>query len=181
VAGRARILSQRNESAVVFPENRRVSATFQRSGAQGEAAAAGRGRGLSVDGPDFARLASTPDNAVVTHTQGPVPRLVTETPLRFGATTIPTGNLGKEFPGSYGLWLKRSGASWRLVFNNEPDVWGTQHNPKTDAAEIPVQHSEGPEAARPFAVAFVPTGADRGRLLIMWGPHEWTADFTVGN
>jgi hypothetical protein len=179
-AGRARILAQRNESAIVFPENRRVSATFQRSFGQGDANAAGRGRGLSVDGPDFARLASTPDNAVVTHTQGPVPRLVIETSLRFGATTIPTGNLGKEFPGSYGLWLKRTGTSWRLVFNNEPDVWGTQHNAKTDTAEIALQHSEGPDAARPFAVVFAPTGTDRGRLLIMWGPHEWSADFTVG-
>jgi hypothetical protein len=181
VAGRARILAQRNESAVVFPGNHRVSATFQRSAAPGEASAAGRGRGLSVDGPDYARLASTPDNAVVTHTQGPVPRLVTEAPLRFGTTTIPTGNLGKEFPGSYGLWLKRSGTSWRLVFNNEPDVWGTQHNARSDASEIALQHSEGPDAARPFAVAFAPTGPDRGRLLIMWGPHEWSADFTVGN
>jgi hypothetical protein len=189
--GRRLILSQRNESALVFPENRRVSVTFQRSAAPGEpaaasapvgagAAAAARGRGLGVDGPDFARLASTPDKAVVTHTQGPVPRLVIDAPLRFGATTIPIGNLGKDFPGSYGLWLKRAGTAWRLVFNNEPDVWGTQHNAKTDAAEIPLQHTEGGDATRPFAVAFVPTGADRGRLIIMWGPHDWSADFTIG-
>ena len=25
----------------------------------------------------------------------------------------------------------------------------------------------------------MPTAADRGRLVIIWGPHEWTADFNV--
>ena len=26
----------------------------------------------------------------------------------------------------------------------------------------------------------MPGGADRGRLVIIWGPHEWTADFVGG-
>jgi hypothetical protein len=66
-----------------------------------------------------------------------------------------------------------------LVFNNEPDAWGSQHDPKFDAAEIELSHSEGHAAARPFAVAIVPNGPDHGRLLIVWGPHEWTADFVA--
>ena len=49
---------------------------------------------------------------------------------------IATGNQVVGFPGSYGLWLKRVGSGWRLVFNNEPDAWGSQHDPKFDAAEI---------------------------------------------
>ena len=65
------------------------------------------------------------------------------------------------------------------MFNNEPDAWGSQHDPKSDAAEIELSHSEGHAAARPFAVALVPTATDRGRLVIIWGPHEWTADFAV--
>ena len=94
--------------------------------------------------------------------------------------SIATGNQVVGFPGSYGLWLKRVGSEWRLVFNNEPDAWGSQHDPKFDAAEIPLTHSEGHAAARPFAVALMPDAADRGRLVIIWGPHEWTADFVVG-
>ncbi|MDE2905602.1 MAG: SUMF1/EgtB/PvdO family nonheme iron enzyme, partial [Acidobacteriota bacterium] len=32
---------------------------------------------------------------------------------------------------------------------------------------------------RPLGATLVPTGDDRGRLVVHWGPHEWAADFTV--
>jgi hypothetical protein len=179
---RARLLAQRNETAMVLASGERLSVSFQRSFAQGERAAGGgtpRTRGLPSDGPDFARLASTPDGAVVMLTEASVPRLRIERPLQFGTTTIAVGNQGPRSPGSYGLWLKRAGTGWKLVFNHEPDAWGSQHDPKFDAAEIALQHSEGHAPSRPFAIALEPTGTERGRLLIIWGPHEWSADFNV--
>lgn len=183
VLSRARLLAQRNETALVLANGRRLSVSFQRSFGKAERGADGGGgvrtRGLSVDGPDFARLSSTADRAVVLLTQSAVPRLSIESPLRFGRTLIVVGNQVPGFPGSYGLWLKRAGNSWRLVFNNEPDAWGSQHDPKFDAAEIELKHSESGDASRPFAVALVPTAADRGRLLVIWGPHEWSAEFIV--
>jgi hypothetical protein len=179
---RARLLAQRNETAMVLAKGPRMSISFQRTFARGERVDANRtSRGLTVDGPDFARLTTTPSGSVVMLTESPVPRLRTERALRFGKTVIATGNQVVGFPGSYGLWLKRVGSGWRLVFNNEPDAWGSQHDPKFDAAEIDLSHSDGHAAARPFAVALVPGGADRGRLAIIWGPHEWTADFAVAN
>ncbi len=120
-----------------------------------------------------------PDGDIVMLTESSVPRLRIEEPLRFGKVLIATGNQVVSFPGSYGIWLKRAGTGWRLVFNNEPDAWGSQHDPKFDAAEIELSHSDGHVAARPFAVALVPNAPDRGRLVIIWGPHEWTADFVV--
>jgi hypothetical protein len=177
---RARLLEQRNETALVVPKGARVSISFQRSGA----AAAGRPqnpRGLTVDRPDFARLATTAVGAVVLLTESPVPRLRTEVPLRFGKTVIATGNQVVGFPGAYGLWLKRVTNGWRLVFNHEPDAWGSQHNAQFDAAEIDLTHSDSRPADRPFAVNLVPQSPDRGRLEIAWGPHEWTADFVVAN
>jgi hypothetical protein len=179
---RARLLAQRNETAMVMASGERLSVSFQRSFAQGERAAGGgtpRSRGLPADGPDFARLASTPDAAIVMLTEAAVPRLRIERPLRFGAARVAVGNQAPNSPGSYGLWLKRVGNGWRLVFNHEPDAWGSQHDPKFDAAEIPLQHSDGHAPSRPFAVGLEPLGADRGRLLIVWGPHEWSADFDV--
>jgi hypothetical protein len=181
-AARNRLLGQRNETAIVLPGDRRLSVSYPQSFAKGELAANGtvRSGGLSLDGPDFARLSSTADGAVVTLTQAAVPRLVIDVPLRFGATTIRTENQVPGFPGAYALWLKRAGSGWRLVFNNEPDVWGSQHNPKTDAAEIALQHSEdAAAAARPFSVALVPDGANGGRLLIVWGVHQWSAQFVI--
>ena len=180
---RARLLAQRNETALVLPKGQRLSASFARAFTKQErsTAAAAANPGLSVDGPDFARLASTPSGSVVQLTESAVPRLRIEAPLRFGQTRVATGNQGPGFPGAYGIWLKRVGSGWRLVLNHEPDAWGSQHDPKFDAVEIPVTHTEGQPTSRPFAVSIVPTAADRGRLIVLWGPHEWSADFGVVN
>lgn len=180
VLSRARLLAQRNETAVVLPGGARTSLSFQRTFGRGERVEGNRSsRGLTVDGPDFARLMKTPTGDVVTLSEAPVPRLRIERPLRFGKTTLALGNQVAGFPGSYGLWLKRASAGWKLVFSHEPDVWGSQHDPKADAAEVDLSHSEGNAADRPFAAALVPTGPDRGRLAILWGPHEWSVDFVV--
>jgi hypothetical protein len=177
---RARLLAQRNETAFVHPNGQRVSVSFQRTFAKGERPAGSvDSRGLGVEGPDFARLMQTPDGAVVMLTEASVPRLRTETTLRFGGTTVGTGNQSPGFPGSYGLWIKKAGDGWRLIFNHEADAWGSQHNPKFDAGDAPLTYSGGHAADRPFAVALVPTGLDRGRLVISWGPHEWVAEFVV--
>lgn len=177
---RARLLAQRSETAVVLPNGARMSLSFQRTFGRGERVEGNRGtRGLTVEGPDFARLMKTPTGDIVTLTESPVPRLRIERPLQFAKTTLATGNQVPGFAGSYGVWLKRAAGGWKLVFSHEPDVWGSQHDPKADAAEIEVTHSEGHAADRPFAAALMPTGPDRGRLAILWGPHEWTADFVV--
>ena len=181
VLSRARLLAQRNETALVLPTGSRLSISFQRTFPRSERAGGNRtSPGLSIDRPDFARLSTTSAGEIVLLTESPVPRFRTEVPLRFGSVRIPIGNQVAGFPGSYGIWLKRAATGWRLVLNDEPDVWGSQHHSTFDAAEIEVAHSDGHAAARPFAVALVPTAADRGRLMIIWGPHEWTADFTVG-
>jgi hypothetical protein len=179
------MLTQRNETAIEVIRDRRISVTFQRTFVPGEfivnTAATETTRGLPADGPDFARLLSTPDGSVVQLTRASVPRLKTETALRFGKTVIATGNQVPGVPGMYGLWLKRQGQGWRLVFNHEPDVWGTQHDARRDAAEIELEHSQIGAPSRPFTVALVPAAADRGRLVIAWGPHEWRTDFIVQN
>jgi hypothetical protein len=179
---RARLLAQRNEAVMGLPSGHQLSVSFQRSFAAGERSATGaapRTRGLAVDGPDFARLTATRPGDVVLLTEAAVPRVRLERAVRFGNTEIGIGNQVPGFPGSYGLWLKRTASGWRIVFNHEPDAWGSQHDPKFDAAEVDAEHSSGHAAARPFAVALAPSGADRGRLIVIWGPHEWAADFVV--
>ncbi len=179
---RARLLAQRNETMMRLSSGHQLSVSFQRSFATGERTASGsvpRTRGLAADGVDFARLTTTRAGEVVMLTEAAVPRLRIDRPLRFGAAEIAVGNQVPGFPGSYGLWLKRAANGWRLVFNHEPDAWGSQHDPKFDAAEVELQHSEGHTASRPFAVALVPTGNDRGRVIVIWGPHEWSADFVM--
>ena len=165
VTARFLTLDERNETAVVLPDASRIAVLVWQE--------------QLVDGDDFAALATLADGEVVRLTQGAVIRLRNEVPLRFGDTPIPTANLAPDFPGSYGLWLKRAGDGWRLVFNHEADSWGTQHEPAFDAAEIELEHAENGLATRPLGAALVPVTAHAGRLVIHWGAHEWAADFTI--
>jgi hypothetical protein len=182
---RALMLAQRNETALVTPGGARISIHFARSFPRGErsatAAAAGVANtpGLGVDGPDFAKLMSTPDGAVVVLSEAAVPRLTIEAPVQFGDARLRTGNQGPGYPGAYGMWLKRAGTGWRLVFSDEPDTWGSQHDPKFDTAEIALDYSSGHDPSRPFTVGLVPAAPDSGRLRIFWGPHEWTTNYSI--
>ena len=163
---RAAALGSRNETAIETPDGARIQVLFEQE--------------LGTDGVDFAALESIGDGGLVELTEGAVIRLRSEVPLRFGDTLIPTDNLAPDFPGSYGLWLRASGPGWTLVFNNEPDSWGTQHDPAFDAAEIDIDHTHGgPYEARPLGVSLVPVESNEGRLVIVWGQHVWAADFTI--
>lgn len=158
-------LAERNETAVTLPDGARIAVLY--------------GKDLPVDGVDYPNLASTPDGAVVELVRAPAVRIRSDVALRFGQTDLPTANLAPGFAGLYGLWLKRAGGGWRLVFNDEPDSWGTQHDAAFDAAEVAVEYSRADGGFRPLGVTIVPHGAEGGRLVVHWGPHEWAADFAI--
>lgn len=164
---RAQILTQNNQAALTFPDGRSVTAWYSRGT-------------LPVDGPDFAQLASAADGTLIELTQSSVPSFKVDVPLRFGTSTLATANLAPGFHGSYGLWLKRVGSGWRLVFNEQPDVWGTQHDAEADAMEVELTYTQsGDFASRPFGAALVAAGKDRGHLVLHWGPHTWSAEFEL--
>ena len=159
------MLNERNETALVLPDGARISMLYW--------------KGIDVEDEDYPTLAETPDGAVVEMIRAPVLRLKSDVSLRFGDADVPTGNLAPGFAGAYGVWLRKAGAGWRFVFNHEPDSWGTQHDPDFDAGETTVEYSRAAGSFRPLGATLVPTGDDRGRLVVHWGPHEWAADFTV--
>ena len=182
---RAQFLSINSETAIGLPSGKRLVASFIRSISPDESGTENSrlrrvfGRGLLASGADYARLDSAANGAIVELTESQVPRLTIDTPVRFGNVTLRTENQVGGFPGVYGLWLKRVGAGWRLVFNNEYDVWGTQHDAKFDVADVELTHTDQQPATQPFTVSLIPTGSDRGQLAIVWGAHRWTADFIV--
>jgi len=181
---RAQFLSLNSESVLELPTGKRVVASFIRS-VSGDAAAENPrlrrvvGRGLNAGGADYEKLASVANGSIVELTESQVPRLTLDTPVRFGTFTVRTENQVGGFPGVYGLWLKRVGDGWHLVFNQEYDVWGTQHDQKYDVGDIELAHSEPQAGTQPFTIALIPSGPDRGQLSIVWGAHQWTADFVV--
>ena len=160
-------LAERHETAIELPDDSQIQVLFWKK--------------IGADHSDFSRIATTKFGEVIRLTGGAALRLRTEVGLRFGDIDVPTDNLAPDYPGHYGIWLKRSGGGWRLVFNNEPDSWGTQYDPAFDAAEIRLTHSEKGPASRPLGAALIPKGADHGTLVIHWGAHEWSADFAIGS
>jgi hypothetical protein len=160
-------LAERNETAFVLPDESRVSVLYWQE--------------IGTEHDDFVGIDLADDGDVIRLTEAAVLRFKTDVSLRFGDVDVPTDNLAPDFPGSYGLWLKRVGDGWRLVFNNEPDAWGTQYNPEFDAAEIDLSYSQSGQATRPLGAVLIPTGQASATLEIHWGLHEWTADFTTGS
>ncbi|MEO2196861.1 MAG: hypothetical protein ABGY72_12325 [bacterium] len=159
-------LGTRNETVVATPTGEAIQVYFPKE--------------LGTDHRDFAALESTADGEIVALSGSAVIRLRSEVSLRSGDTLIPTENLAPNYPGSYGLWLKAVGDGWRLVFNHEADSWGTQHDPAFDAVEIDLTHVHGgPTTDRPLQAYLVPRRPGEVGLVIHWGQHTWTADFTI--
>ncbi len=163
---RAARLGTRNETVVATPAGETIAILFPKE--------------LGTDHRDFAALESTADGEIVALSGAAVIRLRSEVSLRSGGTLIPTGNLAPDFPGSYGLWLKAVDDGWRLVFNHEADSWGTQHDPAFDSAEIALTHVHGgPTTDRPLQAYLQPRRPGEVGLVIHWGQHTWTAEFTI--
>jgi len=106
-------------------------------------------------------------------------RLRTETDLAFGSTVVPAGNHAPGYPGIYSLWLKRAQDGWRLVFNAQPDVWGTQHDRTHDVVEVPLEWKPLAPAVERLSVELRADGAAGGLVRLAWGPNEWTARCSV--
>ena len=162
---RGNMLAERNETALVLPNGASITMLYWKS--------------IDVEDEDYPNVAAAQDGEVIEMIRASVLRLKSDVPLRFGMTDIPTGNLAPGFAGAYGIWLRKAGDGWRFVFNHEPDSWGTQYDAAFDAGEIAVDYARTEGSFRPLGATLVPTGPGRGRLVVHWGPHEWSADFVV--
>lgn len=133
---------------------------------------------LRTSEEDYQRLGEVKDGEVFQYVYSRVTKLFTDADLLFGDALILAGNAGPNYPGVYSLWLKRVGDGWRLVFNEEADVWGTQHDPSKDVAEIPLTLSTLAQEEKRFLIELEQQG-DIGVLRLAWGPNEWIANFKL--
>ena len=162
---RGNLLSERNETALVLPNGAGITLVYWKS--------------IDVEDEDYPNVAAARGGEVIEMIRAPVLRLKSDVSLRFGATDIPTGNLAPGFAGYYGIWLRKAGDGWQFVFNDEADSWGTQYDSDFDVTAIAVDYTRTAGSFRPLGTTLVPTGPDRGRVVVHWGPHEWSADFVV--
>ncbi|REK09528.1 MAG: DUF2911 domain-containing protein [Acidobacteria bacterium] len=136
----------------------------------------------SVDSAEFAELESLGSGGVVRFFSAPALRLRNDVSLRFGEQEVPTGNVAPDFDGIYSLWIRRTAEGWELLFNDQGDVWGTQHDPAADRAAAPLLHELTAEddAEQAFTADLAWTAdAARGTLVLAWGRHRWSAPFTL--
>lgn len=134
---------------------------------------------LPADGEDYTKLAELEDGEIFSFVGGRATKLFTDSDIKIGDTIIETENIAENYPGVYGLWLKKVGDGWHLVFNEEPDIWGTQHRAEADVAEVPLAHTTLAEPQEHFLIDLNKVDDQNATLRIAFGEHEWTADLEL--
>lgn len=136
---------------------------------------------IKADSEDWKRLQEVKDGAIFTYTTARATKLYTDADLRFGEVLLKAENVAKDYPGVYSLWLKKSGGEWWLVFNEEPDIWGSQHRPEADVAEIPLTLSTADEEKPDLLIELVKEGDKGGVFRMVWGTQVWSAKFALAH
>lgn len=131
---------------------------------------------VTTEDPGYAEVGAAKSGDVLRYTTGFAIKLKTDAALRFGDATIETENVAKDYPGVYGVWLKKVDGGWSLVFNERADVWGTQYDSVADVAEVAAKYSKNEDASQNLTVK-IEERSDGGVLTLAWGEHLWTIEF----
>ncbi len=95
-------------------------------------------------------------------------KIKTETDLVFGDKVIKAGR--------YGLWAKKTADGWNLLINEKPDVWGTQHDPSADVAEIPLTRGKTDADVEQMTIELKEENG-AANFIIRWGGDELRTNF----
>jgi len=100
--------------------------------------------------------------------------LETSGDLTFGESVVPSGK--------YSIWAKKvSPAEWHLIFNSEPDIWGTERQPDKDVAEVPMEVSQLDESVEQFLIELNATGDMAGEIVMSWATLQLKVPFSVSS
>ncbi len=117
-------------------------------------------------------LSQLPDGQIWRLGMNDATTLETSSDLAFGDTVLQAGR--------YSIWAKKvTSDNWRLIFNSEPDVWGLNHNPDSDIAEIPLEHSDLAESVEQFTIELNPTDDGGGEALMKWATLQLRVAFDI--
>jgi hypothetical protein len=133
---------------------------------------------LALESEDHKRLTEIKDGEVFEFVGGRATKLLTDVNMKFADAVIQKENAAPNYPGVYSLWLKRSADGWRLVFNEEADIWGTMYNEAATKSEIALTTGAAAEPSNTFKV-LLEEKENGGVLKFVWGDQEWSAPFDV--
>lgn len=131
-----------------------------------------------TESPDYETVDTLKPGEVLLLTQSQAIKLKTAANLNVGDALLKTENVAENYPGVYGIWLKRVEDGWHFVFNEKPDVWGTMYDPERDVAEVAVKHTTLDEANDRMEFELKEAGGG-GLMRITWGKHQWSLPFKV--
>lgn len=135
---------------------------------------------LTTGTSDWDLFQNVKEGDVFRFTESRATKIFTDFDLGFGDVVIKKENVAADYPGVYSLWLKRVGNGWALVFNDQPDIWGTRRLPEHDVAEIPLTVSKtNGDAQETFVIRLDKQGDQGGILKLAWGDLEWSTHFDV--
>lgn len=135
---------------------------------------------LEMGSADWERFQNVGNDEVFTFTLSRATKLYTDFDLDFDGTIVKKENVAEDYPGVYSLWLKQYRHGWRLVFNEQPDIWGTLYKPEHDAAEVPLTVKVlDEEPVEKFVAELEMTGDNTAKLVMRWGTTEWSTDMTL--
>lgn len=121
----------------------------------------------------FQQLDTLAPGQVVQFVQFAVIKLTTDFNLEIGGLAVPKENIAPNYPGVYGLWLKRTDSGWALAVNEKADVWGTQYDPGADIGEVPLTVGTAEQPSETL-VAKLQESEGTGTLSFVWGDRQWT-------
>ena len=135
--------------------------------------------GLEMNTSEWEQLQAMQVGDVFAFTLHRAMKIYTEFDLAHGDTTIKKENYAPEYPGVYSIWLKKVESGWSLVFNSQPDIWGSRHKPEFDVYEVPMTltEREGPPAEK-YLVILEQEGDD-AILTMDWGNQQWATKFAI--
>ena len=86
---------------------------------------------------------------------------------------------GKELPaGEYSIFTLPSKNGWTIMFNKEPNIWGTEYKAENDVLRVPMSTAALPENVEWLTIAVVP--ADKGgRIEVSWEKLRASVAFSL--
>lgn len=135
--------------------------------------------GLEMDSVEWEQLENMKDGDVFNFTLHRAMKIYTEFDLAHGDTVIKKENFAPDYPGVYSIWLKKVGDGWSLVFNSQPDIWGSRHKAEFDEYEVPmtIAQLEG-DPIEKYNVNLEQDG-DNALLTMNWGNQQWATTLAI--
>lgn len=125
----------------------------------------------STQGPGYQRMTQgVADGFIWRLGKNAATRLETNAKLKFGETVLEAGE--------YGLWARRSGDHWDLIFNKHARVWGIPYRADGEIASVPMSAAKAASASELLTITIDATG-NGGTVNVHWGDEVGSVPFEV--